>query len=301
MKKLISILFILAFALSLCSCAASKSEVAPGYYMEVDRANSGDGSFYASKTSAESDGFYNKEEAPEKSPVDTADEYSQKLIKREYMTLETLDYESGIVAIEQLVKKYGGYFASSKQTNPGIDNYYSRTASYEIRVPSGSLETFVDEISGQFNVTRAELVTDDITDTYYNLKAQYESLVAQEARLMELLEKASTLSELITIDDKLTSVRAEINYTSSRIQYYSKAVDMSFVNITLYEVKRYEVSEPTFGQKIVSAIKGSFEAFASFSKGFVIVIIWVLPFAVLAGAIAVAVIFIIKKKKKNKQ
>ncbi|MBQ0125124.1 MAG: DUF4349 domain-containing protein, partial [Clostridiales bacterium] len=106
---------------------------------------------------------------------------------------------------------------------------------------------------------------------------------------------------LITIDDKLTSVRAEINYTSSRIQYYSKAVDMSFVNITLYEVKRYEVSEPTFGQKIVSAIKGSFEAFASFSKGFVIVVIWVLPFAVLAGAIAVAVIFIIKKKKKNKQ
>ncbi|MBQ0125121.1 MAG: DUF4349 domain-containing protein, partial [Clostridiales bacterium] len=229
MKKLISILFILAFALSLCSCAASKSEVAPGYYMEVDRAHSGDGSFYANKTSAESDDFYNKEEAPEKSPVDTADEYSQKLIKREYMTLETLDYESGIISIEQLVKKYGGYFASSKQTNPGIDNYYSRTASYEIRVPSGSLEAFVDEISGQFNVTRAELVTDDITDTYYNLKAQYESLVAQEARLMELLEKASTLSELITIDDKLTSVRAEINYTSSRIQYYSKAVDMSFV------------------------------------------------------------------------
>ncbi len=147
----------------------------------------------------------------------------------------------------------------------------------------------------------SRLSTEDVTDTYYDLKAQFESLKQQEARLEELRAKAATLSELITIDDKLTSVRSNINYVSSRMQYYEKAVDMSYVNITLYETTEYvQTSEPTFGERVGKAISDGWAAFLTFFRVVIIVFLTVLPFLIVGGGIAAAVIVIRKRTKSKK-
>jgi len=286
MKKIVLVMLALVFAFALCSCGNSSSNV-----VEWDNSPS-----YANKSSFE---VVDKNTTA----VDTdyaskeADEYSQKLIKTQTLVLETLDFDAGTDKIAELVSKYDGYFSSSNVSNSGL-----RNATYTVRVPADTFENFVKEISNSsFNVLSSKLSTEDVTDTYYDLKAQLNSLEQQKERLEALRAKASTLSELITIDDKLTSVHSNMNYVSSRMQYYEKAVDMSFVNITLYETKEYvQMSEPTFGERVGEAISNGWSAFLSFIRLVVIVFLTVLPFLIVCGGIAVAVIIVNKRKKMKK-
>lgn len=284
MKKFISIALILVFAFTLCACgegAYSPGGISRDYAPSYEEKNSSG----------------NISSDPDYAPKDE-DDYSQKLIKTHYLTLETLDFDKGVGTIADLVSKYNGYFSSSNVSNSG-----SRTANYVIRVPSTSLEQFVSEVSGSFNVLSSRLSTDDVTDTYYDLKAQFDSLKQQEARLEELMAHAETLADLITIDDKLTSVRSSINYVSSRIQYYDKAVDMSFVHITLYETKEYaQVEEPTFFERIGTAIGDGWSAFITVVGDIFIGLLYAFPFLIIPGAIIGVVLFVYyrnQKKKKN--
>ena len=286
MKKFISILFVFAIVFALCACGAGSGTPIDGtwprdYSPSYEEKNS--------SGSAASDTDY--------APKDEND-YSQKLIKTHYLTIETLDFDKGTGTIAELVSKYNGYFSSSNVSNSG-----SRTANYTIRVPSTSLEQFVKEVSGSFNVLSSKLSTDDVTDTYYDLKAQFDSLKQQEARLEQLMTHAETLSELITIDDKLTSVRSSINYVSSRMQYYEKAVDMSFVYITLYETKEYEkMDEPTFFERVGTAIGSGWTAFIAVVGDIFIGLLYAFPFLIIPGVIIGVVLFVYyrnQKKKKN--
>ena len=238
----------------------------------------------------------------------SAEEYSRKIIKTQNLSLETLEFDEGVKTIEATVEKYGGYLSSSEIANGTSIRYYysssSRTASFSVRVPAEMLDGFVKEISEKFNVLSSRLSTEEITDTYYDLKAQYDSLKQQEERIEEMMKKADKLSDLITLDNKLTEIRSKMNYVWSRIQYYDKAVDMSFVNITLYEVQKYaEVQDPTYGERVGEAAGGGWSAFVSFMGEIFIGFLYVFPFLLISGGVAIAVIFIIKgikKKKANK-
>lgn len=303
MKKAISIFIALIFVVSLCSCGASKSESSSNGYYQTN------GKYYSSPTS---DAISKEYSASDRSSsgesmesYTDADDYSRKLIKTQYMYLETLSFDAGIDIINRLVGNYGGYYSSTEISNGNSLSYSyrsrSRTAEFTVRVPSAELEKFISDLSEQFNVLSSRLSTEEVTDTYYNLKAQLNSLLDQEARLIALEEKAGTLQELLTIDSKLTEVRSSINYVSSRLQYYDKAVDMSFVYITLYEVEEYEkVDDPTYGERVGKAAGGGWVAFAEFMGNVFVVFLWALPFILTAGVITAAVVIIVNKTNKKK-
>lgn len=280
MKKLIAVLSILVFLFILCSCGHAADE-----YPSVPAS-------YAEKQS-------NMSSDIDKAAKSSTEDYSQKLIKTYNFTLQTLKYEDGMGSIKSLVNKYNGYFSGSEESS-----YYdgARRATLQVRIPSENLDSFAEEISGNFNVIYKHLSTDEVTDTYYGLKAEYDSLIEQEARINELMKQADSLETLIKLDNKLTEIRQQINYVSSKIQYYDKAVAMSFVYIELREVVEYETAkEPTFFEKIGDAFAGSGEAFVDFINGFIVVLIYALPFIVLFGGIAFVIVFFsVRASKKRK-
>lgn len=299
-KRVILVILSLLFVFALCSCGAgSQAEPTSG----VSVRNSGGGWYSDKATSAES--YYEKPDGtPEIQPSD-GEEFSRKIIKRQYLTVETLAFDEALAKITGFVSDMGGYFAATDISNNSIRGYYSnvRRATLSVRIPEDKLEAFVAKISSSdtFNILRNSLSTEEVTDTYYDLKAQLDALMAQEARLTELMNEAKNLSDMLTIENKLTSVRREINSVSSRIQYYDKAVAMSFVEITLDEVEKYEpTKEKTFFDKVGEAFVGAWEVFGEFLSGAVIVFLWILPFVLTLGVIAAIVIVVVLKNKKKK-
>lgn len=227
---------------------------------------------------------------------------ARKIIKTYHLSLETKNFEEDSRFIVSEAEALGGYVANSSVTGNSISSDSSRTQSarYTIRVPAKSLETYVSSISETCNVYSSSLTTEDITDSYYGIQSQLDSLIIQEQKLTEMLAEAKNLQDMIVLDDKLTSVRSEINALNYRLQSMDKSVNYSYVYITLNEVREYHVEEKTYLQELGEAIVGSMENFVGVIGNLILIMVWVFPFGFVIACIVIAVILLERRSRKKK-
>ena len=301
MKKTFAIVLVLTFIiLALCSCGAKQASEelnrAQGIRYDADGVISY--SEYANKTSAQISDEFTK--TPVESPVDES--VSQKLIKKYSFVIESLEYDKAKSTLETLVARYGGYFSSSSESIRKSTYADTRYGTFQVRIPSDKVDAFASEVKTVGNVTSSTLNTEDVTESYYSLKSQLESLALQEERVLSMIEKANDLNTLIKLEDKLASIRSEINNINYRIKYYDSAVDHSYVTVNLSEVVEYtEVQdEDTFGSRLLHSISNTFVVFGNVLGEILIVFIWILPFALALGIVAVVVVFVTKRNRKKK-
>ncbi|MBR5967573.1 MAG: DUF4349 domain-containing protein, partial [Lachnospiraceae bacterium] len=176
----------------------------------------------------------------------------RKLIKRVNMSIESLEFDQSVRTIESYVGTFGGYVESSSITN---SNYYygynrgysnnARIANYVLRIPSEMLDSFLNQVGNIGNIISQSSSSEDITLSYIDLEARTESLEIQQERLLALLEKAETVDEIISLEDRLSYVRYQIESQRSTLKNYDNLVAFSTVTITLNEVVKITEPEPT--------------------------------------------------------
>lgn len=290
MKKLSALIIALFLAAALlCSCASnSKSDSVPG------NGNYSGGSGYYDEISSDP--------PKQDGPKDTSSP-EQKLIKRYRVTLETTEYDRTRSEISALVEGYGGYFSSSSENggNTSGGRRSSRYGEFTIRIPAEKLDEFISELGGKGNVISSNLTTDDVTESYYSYQSRLDALALQEQRILDMMEKADSLDYLIKLEDKLSQIRSEINELNYQLKYYDKSVDYSYVTVNLREVIEYtEEPENNFISRLGNAITNTFIMFGEVLGEILIGIVWILPFALAAGAVALIIVISVKHRKKKK-
>ncbi|ODU54492.1 MAG: hypothetical protein ABT01_08375, partial [Clostridium sp. SCN 57-10] len=180
----------------------------------------------------------------------------RKLIRNASYELETLDYEKSLADLEALVTSSGGYVESSSTTGLGANQreYYDpRVASYRVRIPAEGLDAFGGKLGQIGSVTQSSSSVEEITDYYYDTEAHIRNLKVQETRLLELIQKAETLDNLVYLESTLSNVRYQIESLEGTLRRLDSQVSMSTVTITLREVYEYSPLRPvpqTLGERI---------------------------------------------------
>ena len=234
-------------------------------------------------------------------------EPERKIIKSSQLSLETAKFNDVINSLEDMVKSYGGYIASSSIDAEGINNNYQclRFASYKINVPSDKLDDFLDESSKLATVRNKSTSAEDITAQYYDNESRLKSLQIQEERYLEILKTATEVKDIIEIENALTDVRYEIENLTTYLNKMSNLVDMATVNINIQEVSEETVAQSipkTLGEKIGSSFINSLKEIKDLSINIVIFIIVVIPYLIIIGILLVIILRIYKaiKNKKSK-
>ena len=293
MKKRITLILTLLMALSIltsCGSAVMMDAAENNYKSEYDYA-------YSESVSA---GGIEVDFSDKDTAIDAADAVEKKIIKTYRIYLESKAFDDALSLITREAERLGGYVSQSFVSG-NASTGRSRSASYTVRVPSADAEAYIATISEACNVRSTSLTTDDITDSYYDSKARMESLVEQERRLEAMMDKAQTLGEMLAIEDKLTDVRAQINALNKQIQLMDKSVDYSYIYVELSEVIEYHVEDPTYLQRLGESFGDSFVNFVEVLGEVLIIFVWILPFLLVGGVIAIVAITISLKKKRTKK
>ena len=231
---------------------------------------------------------------------------NQKLIRTVYMDAETQSMDSLMPWIESRVADLGGYFEqkSIRRSGSRDDGSYYKYADMMIRIPAENLDKFISQVGENANITSTSEETENVTLQYVSTQSRVQALETEQTRLLELLENAETMEDLLTIEARLTDVRWELENYASQLRVLDNQVTYSTVYLDIREVdKPTVVAERTAWQKIGD---GFSENAGDMWDGLVNAFIWLitvipylLPLALIAGVVVLA--FKLGKKLKGKK
>lgn len=218
----------------------------------------------------------------------------RKLIKTVNMDVETEEFDGLITKLRERVGELKGYIESSN-IRGNIRYQESRNATITIRVPSGELENFVNEVAEISNIVRRSENVSDITLTYVDVESRKKALEIEQERLHSLLEKAESVEDIITIEGRLSEVRYELQSYASQLLVYDNQVDYSTIHLNISEVKRLTPQEePSILERITEGFSDNFSAAAKMLVDLFIGIIILSPYWGLWVLIVLAIVFFCK-------
>ena len=227
---------------------------------------------------------------------------SQKIIRNFDYQIETLEFEDAVAKLEQLCEEWGGYIESSSVSGSGIRQVSSRYADYTLRIPQQSVEKMESGMSSVGTITYQDTSLQNITTAYYDVESRLKSLRTQEERLLALLEKSGSLSEIIELENALAQVTYEIESYTSTLKQYDNLVDFSTVTVHLREVLEYsdpKVEPKNLGERIAYQFTSSLKGIGTFFEGLLVFLAGNSPVLILIALVIVGIVWIWKKRRRS--
>lgn len=231
---------------------------------------------------------------------------SRKLIKNVNLSVETETFEELLATITEKTESFSGYIEESYTYNGS--NYYgrgTRNASMTVRIPAQHLDAFLSSVSEVSNVISRNDSVSDVTLQYVDMESHKKALTAEQDRLLELLEQAESVEDIITIESRLSDVRYQIESMESQLRTLQNQVSYSTVYLDIQEVEKLTpVEEQTRGEMIREGFVDSLYGVGNGLLDFGTAVIIDLPYLVVWAAVILLVILIIRllrKHRKNKK
>ena len=227
---------------------------------------------------------------------------ASKIIRTVNFTIRTQQYDAAYAALSTLVSNYGGTVESLNLSGDQSAGSLRR-ANLTLRIPSEKLDAFVagaNDISGVSNYSES---SDDVSDTYYDLQSRLDTQKTKMARLLQLMEKAETTSDLIELENAISDTQYMIDSYTGRLNGYDSRVNNSYVYVTIRELSNAEAVEEEntpLGQRIANAVKASLEAAGRAAQGFAVFFVAALPWLAALG-VTIVIIRVIRKKTKKQR
>lgn len=227
----------------------------------------------------------------------------RKLIKDGNVFIETHDFDSSIMAMDELVESVGGFAETRTVRGKSSQSYSLRSASYIIRVPQESFDAVIKSMGNVGTVIESTTKGTDITDQYYDHETRVKTLKVQEQTLLDILSKAEKLEDVITLESRISEVRYEIESLENTLKNYDRLVSFSRINVNIQEVDDVTETRPVY-KTLDQRIAGSFyQALENFRTGFEDFLVWAVGswITVLLLIFIVMVIAVLIKRGKRKK
>lgn len=273
------IIYVLSFAFVFISCKKSPDSTDKIVVEETEAINSNEILLPPEAASAESSNNISA------IPLD------QKIIKNGNLRFETAEMNKTAAKIYAALKTVNGYIQLDSETK----GYNEITRNIVIRVPNQNFEKLVNEVmQGVSYFDEKQITSEDVTEEFIDLEARLKSKKELEARYIDLLRKATKVSDIIEIEQQINVIREEIESKQGQLNYMKSRVSMSTLNITFYKPTAESGITVSYGDKIVNALKGS----VNWIPGFFIGLIYIWPLFLIGGGL---LYYFRKKKNKTKE
>lgn len=300
MKKKALALLLTLLLVFLCACGSSASQ----------------SSYYAGSANTEA---YAPAEAPaavsaDKSAVGdnggsgsdapAADPIADKIIYSAQANVETRDFDASLKAVDALIARVGGFLESSSITGSDYQSGRDyRSADYVIRIPADAFSGAMDSLSDLGNVTYRNTQADNITTQYYDTQSRLDAYQVEYDRLMDMLAKAETVEDMLSIEDRLSDVRYNIESLTTTMKSWDSQVNYSTLSLSLTEVKDYTNAQGaglTYWQEVGQALQNTLEGVGRFFKGLLRFLIAALPVLLILAAVAAVVLLLIRRRRARR-
>jgi len=217
---------------------------------------------------------------------------NKKIIKDGNMSIKTKDVQASKKNMDVLLKQFDGYYETENLEN----NDHSTNYNLKIRLPAQSFDAFVLALEkGEDEIKSKNIQARDVTEEYIDVESRLNNERAYLSRYKVLLSKASSMKDILLIEENIRKIQEEIESREGRLNYLKDQIAFSSLAINLYKDKPYKYTsqqQDPFGERIKRSLNGGWK----FTVGLVLLVVSLWPLLIIATVVVVLV-----KRARNKR
>jgi len=223
------------------------------------------------------------------------------IIKTGTLDLQVGSVNDGVAAAATKIDALGGYVSGSQQAGEGDQV----SASVTFRIPSDRWDDALTALRGlAIKVVSEKTDTQDVTGQVVDLSARIANLQATERAFQDVMTKAKTISDILTVQAELTKVRGDIEQAMAEKQHLTGQAAFSTLTVgfSLKPEPAVLVSQQKFDPK--SEVDRASATMVDILQGLATAGIWFaivwLPILIVLGIIASIVVFAMRRGRPRR-
>jgi hypothetical protein len=222
----------------------------------------------------------------------------RKIIFTASLEVEAENVRSSFESAGLIARRAGGFVErSSLSTRETGDGEQLTFATITMRVPVGEYDRVLNEIRvlNGTEVLSEESGSTEVTEEYTDLQSRLRNLERTEAQYLTLLGQADTIDDILTVNDRLDGVRAQVEQIQGRLNLLDDLTELATVSVSFSPVEAAPLAVkdngggiPTFAEALEGALGFSVAALqllAAASALLLVGAVWlVIPGLVYLGA-----------------
>ena len=204
--------------------AAAVSQSAPAAFPEP-----GPEFGIAQEKMASADGMMAEPEGAEGAPASLVSS-QRRTISRASVSVEVEEVQRAVERVNAIADAYGGFVEQLSSSGSGP----AMRADLTVRVLQENFTSAVLEIQNLGEVQHLDLGQEDVTEQFIDLEARLKSAQREEESLLALLDQASSIEHVLTIERELSRVRSQIERLQGQLNHLQQRADLATVHVSLF-------------------------------------------------------------------
>lgn len=210
------------------------------------------------------------------------------------LSLQVKDVTKTINEIEEVTKSFGGFLISSHLSKPEG----AASGNISVRVPEDKRKEAMTAYKNMAVKVVSESVNGrDVTDQYTDLEAQLEVLYKTKLKYEEILQKAEKVTDLMSVQQQLTSLQSQIDNLKGQQKYYEQSAKLSKITIYLSTDELALPYAPTNEWRPTVIFKEAVRSLVGTARSVGSLIIWAVVYVPIIIPIFLIIRFIKRKKR----
>lgn len=204
------------------------------------------------------------------------------IIRTASLTVRVKDAPTALAEARTTTENAGGYVGDETTRQDEEGHKLTRVV---LRVPAEKYDKVLADLEGSGKLVARSAKAEDVTDQVVDVESRIKTQRASVVRIRELMDQATRLSDVVTLEGELSTRQADLEALLARQASLKDRTSLATITLTLSETEVKQSAEdddPGF----LDALAGGWDAFVTMLRWLAVAIGAALPFAALAALLA---------------
>ncbi|MFZ4150640.1 DUF4349 domain-containing protein [Streptomyces pseudogriseolus] len=205
---------------------------------------------------------------------------AEHIIRTASLTVRVKDVPTALDEARTAAVNAGGYVGDETTRRDGRGHERTRVV---LRVPVDAYEEVLADLEGTGTLIERSANAEDVTGQVVDVESRIRSQRASVARIRELMDRATRLSDVVTLEGELSSRQADLESLLAQQASLKDRTSLATITLTLSETPVRKAAEKEDDPGFLDALAGGWGVFLTLLRWLTVALGAVLPFAVVAA------------------
>ncbi|MCN9242898.1 DUF4349 domain-containing protein [Streptomyces sp. RY43-2] len=219
---------------------------------------------------------------------------AQDIIRTASLTVQVKDVPKAIDTARTAAENAGGYVGKENTDRDSGGREHTRIV---LRVPTEKYDAVLADLQGTGKLLDRTAQAEDVTEQVVDVDSRIKSQRASVARVRDLMDKATKLSDVVSLEGELSSREADLEALLAQQASLKNRTGFATITLSLSETPVHEAAKDDERTGFGDALAGGWHVLATMLRWIGLALAAALPFLVPVGLLVLVWIRLVRPRR----